>query len=111
MKTKGLKFVYRLVNDENEVVYVGKTESLPTRTNQHFSKNSHLFPRFKKDDVTVDYNISRILDLLNKKKPTTETKALYHIVYWRNGKDEDYNRDFAFAYCDDQSNLILNTSS
>lgn len=65
----------------------------------------------KKDDVTVDYNISRILDLLNKKKPTTETKALYHIVYWRNGKDEDYNRDFAFAYCDDQSNLILNTSS
>ena len=65
----------------------------------------------KKDDVTVDYNISRILDLLNKKKPTTETKALYHIVYWRNGKDEDYNRDFAFAYCDDQSNLILNTNS
>ena len=65
----------------------------------------------KKDDVTVDYNIPRILDLLNKKKPTTETKALYHIVYWRNGKDEDYNRDFAFAYCDDKSNLILNTSS
>ena len=50
MKTKGLKFVYRLVNDENEVVYVGKTESLPTRTNQHFSKNSHLFPRLKKDE-------------------------------------------------------------
>lgn len=63
----------------------------------------------KKDDVTVDYNISRILDLLNKKKPTTDVKALYKVKRWHN--ESAKIRQFAFAYCDINSNLILNTSS
>ena len=63
----------------------------------------------KKDDVTVDYNISRILDLLNKKKPTTDVKALYKVKRWHN--ESAKIRQFAFAYCDINSNLILNTNS
>ena len=97
-----------IVSERNRLIEAQWQDSCnPIYTN--YSPNTVVYS--KKDDVTVDYNIPRILDLLNKKKPTTETKALYHIVYWRNGKDEDYNRDFAFAYCDDKSNLILNTSS
>ena len=64
---------------------------------------------FKKDDVTVDNNMQLILKLLNNKKPTTDAKALYKVKYWHNGGERI--RQFAFAYCDIDSNLILNTSS
>lgn len=50
-----------------------------------------------------------ILKLLNNKKPTTDAKALYKVKYWHNGGERI--RQFAFAYCDIDSNLILNTSS
>jgi len=55
MKEKGIRFVYRLIDENNEIVYVGKTESLPTRTNQHFSKNSHLYPKVKGSKLRLQY--------------------------------------------------------
>ena len=39
----------------------------------------------------------------------TDAKALYKVKYWHNGGERI--RQFAFAYCDIDSNLILNTSS
>ena len=55
MKEKGLRFVYRLIDENDEIVYVGKTESLPTRTNQHFSKNGHLYPKIKGEKLRLQY--------------------------------------------------------
>lgn len=63
----------------------------------------------KKDDVTIDDNIQLILKLLNNKKPTTDVKALYKVKRWHN--ESAKIRQFAFAYCDINSNLILNTNS
>ncbi|MGL5718860.1 MAG: GIY-YIG nuclease family protein [Paraclostridium sp.] len=56
LKSKGFYFVYRLVNSDDEIIYVGKTESLPTRTNQHFSKNTHLYEKLKNEnDLKLQY--------------------------------------------------------
>ena len=42
MKTNNLKCVYRFLNFDKEVIYVGKTERIEYRINSHISKNSHL---------------------------------------------------------------------
>ena len=59
----------------------------------------------KKDGVSIDNNINQILTLLNNKKQTTNTKALYKVNYWNNGYNPDYDRKLAFAYCDGTSRL------
>ena len=59
----------------------------------------------KKDGVSIDNNINQILTLLNNKKQTTNTKALYKVNYWNNGYKPDYDRKLAFAYCDGTSRL------
>ena len=59
----------------------------------------------KKDGVSIDNNINQILTLLNNKKQTTNTKALYDVYYWNNGHKPECDRKLAFAYCDGTSRL------
>lgn len=59
----------------------------------------------KKDGVNIDNNINQILTLLNNKKQTTNTKALYKVNYWNDGYKDEYSRKLAFAYCDGTSYL------
>lgn len=59
----------------------------------------------KKDGVNIDNNINQILTLLNNKKQTTNTKALYKVNYWNDGYKDEYSRKLAFAYCDGTSRL------
>ena len=65
VKEKGIRFVYRLIDENNEVVYVGKTEWLPTRTNQHFSKNSHLYSKIKNKNLKLQYIAMASTTLMN----------------------------------------------
>ena len=60
----------------------------------------------KKDEVSTDNNINQILTLLNNKKQTTNTKAIYKVTYWDHGFKPEYDRRLAFAYCDGTSRLI-----
>ena len=60
----------------------------------------------KKDGVSTDNNINQILTLLNNKKQTTNTKAIYDVYYWNNGHKPECDRKLAFAYCDGTSRLI-----
>lgn len=59
----------------------------------------------KKDEVSTNNNINQILTLLNNKKQTTNTKALYDVYYWNNGHKPECDRRLAFAYCDGTSYL------
>lgn len=76
IKSKGLKFVYRLINEDNEVVYVGKTESLPTRTNQHFSKNGHLYPKIKNEKLRLQYIAMKSTSLM-------QIREIYYINIYK----------------------------
>ena len=60
---------------------------------------------YKKDEVSTNNNINQILTLLNNKKQTTNTKALYDVYYWNNGHKPECDRKLAFAYCDGTSRL------
>ena len=60
----------------------------------------------KKDEVSTNDNINQILTLLNNKKQTTNTKAIYKVTYWDNGFKPEYDRRLAFAYCDGTLYLI-----
>ena len=51
IKVDGVRFVYRILNKDGEVIYVGKTESLPNRYNQHFSKASSHLPLKAREEV------------------------------------------------------------
>ena len=42
MRTNNLKCVYRFLNFNEEVIYVGKTERIEYRINLHMSKSGHL---------------------------------------------------------------------
>ena len=59
----------------------------------------------KKDEVSTNNNINQILTLLNNKKQTTNTKAIYDVYYWNNGHKPECDRKLAFAYCDGTSRL------
>lgn len=86
LKVEGIRFVYRILNKENEIIYVGKTESLPTRTNQHFSKsNSHLSKKAKEEMHKVQFiamNSSALMDIkeiyyINLYKPKYNASYVY----------------------------------
>ncbi|WP_214780674.1 GIY-YIG nuclease family protein [Exiguobacterium sp. s22] len=48
-------YVYRFLNSEFEVIYVGRTTSLDSRINSHFSKSGHLPQSCYEETTRVDY--------------------------------------------------------
>lgn len=71
-------YVYRFLNYENEVIYVGRTKNLNHRlTTQHFTKKGHLPQSCYKETKTVEYieldseNAMRIYEIyyISKHKP------------------------------------------
>lgn len=85
LKTRGIRFVYRLLNEDDEIIYVGKTNSLPTRTNQHFSKFSHIYPKTQGEATKIQYLAmysTSMMDMreiyyINLYKPKYNTKYMY----------------------------------
>ena len=87
IKEKELKFVYRLVNSKNEIVYVGKTENLSTRFKQHFSKNGHLVSKFEKgENLKLQYISMRSTALM-------EIKEIYYINLYKPKYNTIYTND------------------
>jgi predicted GIY-YIG superfamily endonuclease len=104
IKVNGIRFVYRILNEENEIIYVGKTESLPTRTNQHFSKsNSHLSKKAKEEFHKIQFIAmasSALMDIkeiyyINKYKPKYNASYVYDEAPFT---ISDFNNDIWIDY-------------
>lgn len=77
--------VYRFINKEGEIIYIGRTTSMKNRMSQHFGSNSHL-PQQVYDELNkIEYTTlnSEVLMAMceiyeiNKYNPKYNTKDLY----------------------------------
>lgn len=108
-KQDGLNFVYKFLNEDNEVIYVGKTSNLPVRLAHHLSKsNSHLPEEARSEISKVQYMVIGLTSLMDIKeiyyinlyKPKYNQKYLYSDEYsfiitdFLNDVWIDYNLDF-----------------
>lgn len=83
-------YVYRFINNENSIIYVGRTVNLHNRMNQHFGGKGHLPEQAYNEVDKVEYcvldsEISMVmaeLYFINKFKPKHNTSDLY-----RGGED------------------------
>lgn len=86
-------FVYRFLDNENNILYVGKTKnSLNNRIRQHFSENGHLDKKCYEKVSFIEY-----IELKNKIE--MDIKELYYINKWKpifNSKDKN-DEDFDFT--------------
>lgn len=74
-------YIYRFIDKNNKIIYVGKTNNLDKRYSQHFNKNGHL-PKECYDSVwKMDYI-----------KLDTELNALLLETYYINAYRPKYNK-------------------
>jgi excinuclease UvrABC nuclease subunit len=83
-------YVYRFINENGAIIYVGKTSDIVKRINQHFSENGHL--------PSVCYSSVASVECIElKSKIDMDIRELYFINKWKpmyNQKDkqkEDMN--------------------
>ena len=78
-------YVYRFLNEESEVIYVGRTNSLRTRISSHFSVNGHLpegcYNNTKRIEyIEMDSEIDMVIKeiyYISKFKPFYNRKSFY----------------------------------
>lgn len=79
-----MSYIYRFINGDNEVIYVGRTDNLDNRLmNQHFTDNGHLPQQCYDECMVIEYaelksdNEMRIYEIyyISKFKPK------YNVVY------------------------------
>lgn len=96
--------VYRFINNNNEIIYVGKTQNgIKNRINQHFSKSGHLDSQCYKE-------VSRIEYIIAHSQIDMDIKELYYINKWKPkyniiSKYEDNNSDVEIDTSDDNWQL------
>ena len=66
-------YVYRFKNEENEIIYVGKTKNLKQRLSGHFGKQGHLPEKCYKEVRKVEFLT------FEKRKFNGDKRALLHI--------------------------------
>jgi regulator of replication initiation timing/predicted GIY-YIG superfamily endonuclease len=79
-------FVYRFLDIEDDIIYVGKTKNLQNRIKQHFSSSGHLSPDCYSQVETIQY-----LEFVSK--IDMDINELYYINKWKpryNSKDKHY---------------------
>lgn len=89
-------YVYRFLNQQHQVVYVGRTTKIMSRMNTHFSGSGHLSPECYEQVVRVDY-----LEL--KSNSDMKIKELYYLSKYKpafNSMDVD-DVSFPFNELDD----------
>jgi len=69
-------YVYRFVNEDNQVIYVGRTENLHQRLKKHFSGKGHLPQKCYDSVARVDY-------LTFKNKNDMKIKEIYYISVYQ----------------------------
>lgn len=79
LKTKS--YVYRFLNKEDQVIYVGKTNNLNKRYMQHFSKRGHLSKECYNSVAKIEYITE-----------TSELNALLLETYYINKFRPKYNK-------------------
>ncbi|MFR3569518.1 MAG: GIY-YIG nuclease family protein [Paraclostridium sordellii] len=98
--------VYKFIGYNDEVLYVGKTETLITRLNNHFSSNSHLPKSLYDKTMSIELQFVPsvpIMDMkeiyyINKYKPKYNIKHLdirspsFTIAEFENDRWIDYDR-------------------
>ncbi len=86
MKTNNLKCIYRFLNYDNEVIYVGKSERIEYRMNCHMSKNGHLPKQCYEDIYKIQFiamTSTVLMDIkemyyINLYKPKYNSDHLYN---------------------------------
>lgn len=73
-------YVYRFIDENNRILYIGKTVNMDTRMKQHFSSKSHLKKQGKGD---LYDKIQRIEYLSCKTEYDALVKELYYINYYK----------------------------
>jgi len=69
-------YVYRYLNTNNEIIYVGKTQNINNRQSQHFSSSGHLPPECYAETDRIEY-----IELPSK--IDMDIKELYYINKWK----------------------------
>lgn len=69
-------YVYRFINHNNQIIYVGRTVNITTRMSAHFGKNGHLPADCYKSVARIDY-------LSVKTKNDMKIKELYYISKYK----------------------------
>lgn len=81
VKSKRIKYIYRFLNNENEVIYIGKTDALNYRISNHFS-NGHLPKECYESVAKIEYLPMKSTTIMN-------IKELYYINLYK----PMYNKD------------------
>ena len=69
-------YVYRFINQDNQIIYVGRTVNITTRMSAHFGKSGHLPIDCYKSVARIDY-------LSVKTKNDMKIKELYYISKYK----------------------------
>lgn len=78
-------YIYRFINNENKVIYIGRTQNLDQRMKTHYGTKGHLPKQCYKNTKKIEYatcsnEIEMVLIeiyLINKYKPIYNNKDLY----------------------------------
>lgn len=73
-------YVYKFIDENNRILYIGKTTNMERRMKQHFSSNSHLKKQGKGD---IYNKIQRIEYLKCNTEYDALVKELYYINYYK----------------------------
>lgn len=96
-------YVYRFLDKNNNVIYVGRTNSIITRMNQHFDTDGHLPTEWYEQVEHIEYiKMSSIIDMY--------IKELYYInrlkpIYNRN--DININDEKYFDKVDEELDIWI----
>lgn len=81
-----MSYVYRFLNEENQVIYVGKAKEIESRINSHFNKGGHLNKECYQETKKVEY-------IKTGGKTETEIKEKYYICKYKPKWNKNGNRE------------------
>ena len=123
MRTNNLKCVYRFLNFDEEVIYVGKTERIEYRINSHISKNSHLPMKCYEEIYKIQFmtlSSTVLMDIkemyyINLYKPKYNSDHLYNeeafiISDFSKDKWLDYSKEIVNKMATNKKNDVADTS-
>lgn len=121
MRTNNLKCIYRFLNFNEDVIYVGKTERIEHRINSHISKSSHLPTKCYEEIYKIQFmalSSTVLMDIkemyyINLYKPKYNSNHLYNeeafiISDFSKDKWLDYSREIVNKMATNKKNDIAN---
>lgn len=121
MRTNNLKCVYRFLNFNEEVIYVGKTERIEYRINSHMSKSGHLPAKCYEEVYKIQFmalSSTVLMDIkemyyINLYKPKYNSEHLYNeeaftILDFTRDNWIDYSKDVAREIAENKKSGVTN---